>query len=307
MRTKHALLLVVAVTAGFVLSACERLTTDEEAPAPVITGQGFDIDSTQEGTVGQFDSLRLRIESPGRVGKLEIKERSYHVDLASTPERAHFNLFGINRRPLNSRDVTLDFQNYVNHKLEQAGDYTILVEVTDKLAQVSKINILIRLAEPKDVPAPKPAESEPAQIDVPAKSSLEQSESEPVKIAQFEIQRIGPREVEGEQVFGLTWKTVDEIYVTIRVQKRDDGATKLTGLSVSDYENVATVNNLNQLLESAQDQDYVDFNTANNAGADKVLGVVNLGTHYLIKTNQSNTVLSAVGTTVTLKGEYKYQ
>ena len=62
-----------------------------------------------------------------------------------------------------------------------------------------KINILIRLAEPKVVPAPEPAESEPAKMDVPAKSSMEQTESEPVKTAQFEIQRIGPREVEGSK------------------------------------------------------------------------------------------------------------
>ena len=304
MFTKHALLLIVAFTTGFVLSACERLTTNEEAPAPVITGQGFNIDSAQEGTVGEFGSLRLRIESPGRIGKLEIKERSYHADLASTPERAHFNLFGINRRPLNARDVTLDFQNYVNQKLTQAGEYTIQVEVTDKLEQVTKINIQILLIEQKAIPEPE--QTEPTQTEVPAKSSLEQPVSAAVKTGHFEIQRIGPREIEGKKVFGLTWKTVDEIYVTIRIRKKDKGATKLAGLSASDYDNVTSANNLNKLLESVQDQDHIDFNTANNAGANKVLGVINQGTPYIIKTNQSMTVLSSFGTTVTLKGEYKY-
>lgn len=299
---------IVVFITSFLLTACDQLTTETSAPAPTITAQGFHIESAQEGRVGQFGSLRLRIESPGRVDKLQIRERSYHVDLASTPERAHFNLFGIERKPLHSQDVTLDFQNYVNQKLLQAGEYTIQIEVADKLAQVTKTNILIRLSEPEI--APEPTKTDPVQPGVESSSpkpGSEQLESAPVKTGHFEIQRIGPREIEGEKVFGLTWKTVDAVYVTIRVRKNEAGATKLASLSTSDYDSAVTVNNLTQLLESAQDQKYVDFSTANNAGADKVLGVINQGTPYIVKTNQSMTVLSALGTTVTLKGEYKYQ
>lgn len=308
MLTKFTPLSIVVFITSFLLLGCDQLTTDTSAPAPTITAQGFDITSAQEGSVGQFNSIRLRIESPGRVGVLQIKERSYHVDLASTPERDHFKLFGLERKPLHSQDVTLDFQNYVNQKLQKAGDYTILVEVTDKRQQVTKANIQIRLNEPE--PAPEPAKPESSQSDIetiPPTSTQEKAESVPVKVGQFEIQRIGPREIEGEKVFGLTWKTVDAMYVTIRVRKNEQGATKLASLSINDYENVVTVNNLSQLLDSTQDQKYVDFSTANNTGADKVLGVINQGTPYIVKTSVSTTVLSSLGTTVTLKGEYKYQ
>lgn len=301
---KRTSLLMVVFFTSLVLAACDQLTTDKTAPTPSITAQGFHIESVQEGIVGQFGSLRLRIESPGRIDKLQIKERSYQIDLATTPERAHFNLFGIERKPLLSQDVTLDFQNYINQKLEKTGEYTILVEVIDKLGQVSKVNIVVLLQEPTLIP--EPAKSEPAQS--PEQSKVESiEEAASLKTGHFEIQRIGPREVEGGKVFGLTWKTINEIFVTIRVRKKDEGATKLAGLSASDYDNVVTGIHLNQLLESVPDKDYVDFETANNAGVDQVLGVVNLGKAYVIKTSQSITELSSLGTTVTLKGEYKYQ
>ena len=294
---------VVVLAALFALVSCDKFTTDSSTPAPTITAQGFNIATVQEGSVGQFGSLRLRIESPGRIDKLQIKERSYQVDLATTPERAHFKLFGIERKPLYSRDVTLDLQNYINQKLEQAGEYTIVVEVTDKLGQITNTNILIKLDQPEPGPAVE-VEPEPEQTTTePAQSSIE---SAPVQTGHFEILRIGPREIEGSKVFGLTWKTVDEILVTIRVRKKDGGASKLAGLSAKDYDNVITNRHLSQLLESVEDKDYMDFDTANNAGVNIVLGVVNLGKPYLIKTGETSTELSELGTTVTLRGEYKF-
>ena len=293
--------LVVVLAALFALVSCDKFTTDSSAPAPTITAQGFSIESLQEGSVGQFGSLRLRIESPGRIDKLQIKERSYHIDLATTPERAHFKLFGIERKPLYSRDVTLDLQSYVNEKLEQPGEYTIMVEVTDKLGQITNTNILIKLGQPEPERAVEP---EPEQTKTePARSSID---SAPVQTGHFEILRIGPREIEGNKVFGLTWKTVDEILVTIRVRKREGGASKLAGLSTKDYDNVISNRHLNQLLESVEDKDHLDFDTANNAGVNIVLGVVNLGKPYLIKTSETSTELSELGTTVTLRGEYKF-
>ncbi|MEJ2180266.1 MAG: hypothetical protein P8Y28_07470 [Gammaproteobacteria bacterium] len=293
--------LVVVLAALFALVSCDKFTTDSSAPAPTITAQGFSIESVQEGSVGQFGSLRLRIESPGRIDKLQIKERSYHVDLATTPERAHFKLFGIERKPLYSRDVTLDLQSYINQKLEHSGEYTIVVEVTDKLGQITNTNIFIKLDQPESAVEvePKPEQTKPE----PAQSSID---SAPVQTGHFEILRIGPREIEGNKVFGLTWKTVDEILVTIRVRKREGGASKLAGLSTKDYDNVITDRHLNQLLESVEDKDNVDFDTANNTGVNIVLGVVNLGKPYLIKTSETSTELSELGTTVTLRGEYKF-
>ena len=127
-----------------------------------------------------------------------------------------------------------------------------------------------------------------------------------MKTGRFEITRIGPREIEGDETFGLAWKTVDEIQVTIQVRKHESGASKLSQFSSAEYDNVITEDNLGNLLAYAEDQDAIAFDTANNAAAGKVLGVVNSGKSYLLKSHQSTTVLSEVGTTVTISGEYKY-
>ncbi len=110
----------------------------------------------------------------------------------------------------------------------------------------------------------------------------------------------------GNSTFGLAWKTVDEIQVTIRVRKHESGASKLSQFSSAEYDNVITEDNLGNLLAYAEDQEDIVLDTANNAAAGKVLGVVNSGKPYLLKSHQSTTVLSEVGTTVTISGEYKY-
>ena len=106
--------LVVFLLSIFLLS-CTDTSTDN--PPPQITAQGFTIDDIQVGALGSFSTLKIRIECVGRIQKLYIKERSYEVDLATTPEHSHFNLFGIAKKTLLRKDVTLDFQNYINKKL----------------------------------------------------------------------------------------------------------------------------------------------------------------------------------------------
>ena len=128
-----------------------------------------------------------------------------------------------------------------------------------------------------------------------------------VKTGHFEIHRIGAREIEGDETFGLTWKTIDAIHVTIRVQKKELGASKLASFSANEYEGVKTQARLEQTLALAEGQEYVDFNTARNAASGEVLGVVNSDKLYLLKSSESSTTLSDTGTTVTLKGEYKYR
>ena len=308
-------LVIVMIASAIALGACDKFTEKAASP-PTITAQGFQIGTPQEGVMGHFGSLRVRIECPAGIQKLRIKERSYDIDLASTPERAHFQLFSLDRRVLLNKDVTLDFQNYINQKLQQPGEYTFSMEVTDKQDQTEKATVVVRVLERAIASAPEPAESVPL-VPAPSESTSSnqsrtatqpsQSGSAPVKTGQFEIQRIGPHEIEGNETFGLAWKTIDPIHVTIRVRKQHSGASKLTSLTVDDYENVVTQDNLKQVLAFVEDQEHVDFNTANNAASGTVLGVVNLGKSYLIKSNQSTTTLSDTGTTVTLTGEYKYQ
>ena len=275
LNKNHLLVLLLSMF----LSAC----TDgkSEKPAPQITAQGFMIEEVQEGTLGEFGNLKLRIESAGRVKQLYIKERSYEVDLASTPERSHFPLFGIEKKALLRTDVTLDFQNYINQKLNQSGEYVFNIEVVDKKGQSSKATLNIQVLESKDA-------------------------TTPIESGRFQLQRRGKSTVAGSEPFGLIWKTIDEIKVTVSVTKADGGASKLARFNTTDYEQLNSKEALSKKMNAAEDVDKIEFDTANNAAANQVLGISNLGKYYMLKTEQSNTTLSYAGTTVTLNGEYKF-
>ena len=149
------LTIIAAVIAG-----CDKLT-EQDAEPPTITAQGFMINTAQEGEVGQFKSLKVRIESPAGIEKLQITERSYDVDLAITPDRDHFKLFDLDRRVTLARDVTLDFQNYINSKLIQPGEYSIAIDVADKKRQPAKTTIVVRLVEPVVAPASESSSQQP--------------------------------------------------------------------------------------------------------------------------------------------------
>lgn len=262
-----------------VLTACNQFDADKTPPK--ITTQGFVVENIQKGAVGQFGSLRVRIESMARIKKLYIKERSYEVDLAATPEKNHFKLFGLLRRVKLHTDVTLDFQNYINKKLVDVGEYEFNIEVVDKLNQKAKASILIKLEEPKGT-------------------------TTSVETGHFKLQREGKDEVSGSDKFGITWKTIDEIKVTIRISKAEDGANKLVKISVEDYDNLTTREALSKKIQSVADEESIEIDTANNAATRHVFGIENHGKYYLLKTNLSETLLSRMGTTVTLDGEFKY-
>jgi len=299
MKTYPLVYLTILTT--LVLVGCDKFTEKDASP-PTITAQGFKIEIPQEGEVGHFNSLRLRIESPAGIESLQIKERSYDVDLATTPDRDHFQLFALDRRVLLNKDVTLDFKNYINNKLNQPGEYTFVINVTDKKQQPAQANISVRLTSPAAAPQPEPANEKETEQQQP----VSKLESSMLKTGMFEIKRIGPGELDGDETFGLTWKTIDAIHVTIRVKKKESGASKLASFSAHDYERVNTQAGLEQMLAYAEGLEHIDFNTANNAAFGNVLGVINSDKYYLLKSNQSNTVLSDTGTTVTVKGEYKY-
>lgn len=302
MKTFPLLSLIIIMT--IVFGGCDKIS-EQAAVAPTVTAQGFTIDTTQEGEVNGFGSLRVRIEAPAGIEKLQITERSYDVDLATTPERNHFQLFGLDRRVLLNKDVTLDFREYINNKLKQPGEYTFVIRVTDKKSKDPvEANIVIRLMESAAEPGPESSTQPEIQEQQPLSKTTD--ESPHVKTGLFEIRRIGPHEIQGDETFGLTWKTIDAIHVTIRVRKKEPGASKLASLSINDYESVDTQASLEQMLAFADGQEYIDFDTANNSAFGEVLGVINSDKFYLLKSSQSDTSLSDRGTTVTLKGEYKY-
>ena len=261
------------------LTACDQYKSGKSPPQ--ITSQGFIIQDIQKGTVGKFSGLRLRIESPARIKNLIIKERSYEVDLATTPERSHFKLFGLQKKPLFHTDVTLDFQNYINQKLNIEGAYEFSIEVVDKNEQSEKARIDIIL------------EKTPAIFT-------------PVETGSFKLQREGKNELNESENFGVTWKTIDAVKVTIQIEKAAGGASKLVRFSEVDYENMFSKEELEKRIVAANDMAIIVFDTANNAAAYEVVGLANQDEFYLLKINLSDTFLSHVGTTVTLNGEYKF-
>ena len=271
----YFLILLMAV---LLLSCTDH--TAEKTP-PQITAQGFAIDKIQEGSVGAFGHLRLRIESDGRIKELHIRERSYDVDLATTPERQHFGLFGIDKRAVLRKDVTLDFQNYINQKLNQPGQYTFKIKVVDKQGQATQASLIINLVKPKNA-------------------------TTPIESSRFQMQRQGKGAVAGAEPFGITWKTIDNIKVTIQVTKGKNGASKLASLSRLDYEQLSSKEALSEKINAAKGLDSIEFDTANNAAAGQVLGISKKNKYYLLKTEQSHTTLSYAGTIVSINGEYKF-
>lgn len=261
------------------LLACTE-STSKKIP-PRITAQGFNINDIQKGTVSDFGNIKLRIESDGRIQKLYIKERSYEVDLATTPERSHFSLFGLEKRAYLHTDVTLDFKNYINKKINQTGEYVFNIEVVDKDGNPSTATLNIHLSNPKDTSAP-------------------------IETGEFLLQRKGAGNVRNGEIFGITWKTIDKIKVTIRVTKAEGGASKLTRFNLFDYEQIASKQALTKKMYTAKDMNEIVFDTTNNSASGEVLGISIFGKNYLLKTEKSNTTLAHAGTIVTLNGSYKF-
>jgi hypothetical protein len=275
---RHAIRTVLIFTVLLMLLGCN--SSQDKAP-PRITAQGFAIDTTQVGTASKFGHLRVRIECAGRIAQLWIKERSYEVDLASTPERDHFALFGLHKKAKLRTDVTLDFQNYINQKLTQAGDFQFAISVKDASGQTADAILKIHLNKASAAAAP-------------------------IETVRFQMQREGKGTVAGSSPFGITWKTIDKVKVTIRVNKREGGASKLASFSLADYQGLTSKQQLGEWLAAAKDRDHIEFDTTNDAAKDQVMGINSLGRHYLLRVLSSNTRLSHTGTTVTLNGEYKY-
>ena len=88
---------------------------------PNITAQGFAIDTVHSAAAGRFEPIRLRVEAPERIAKLLVSQDGFEVDLATTPDRSLFALFGLDKRPMNAFDVTLDFAPYVNDRFAEPG------------------------------------------------------------------------------------------------------------------------------------------------------------------------------------------
>jgi hypothetical protein len=291
MKLHKAYLILVLST--ILLQSCSDFGADK--PPPLITAQGFEIEATQEGVVSEFTNLRLRIESEGHIQQLHVKERSFEVDLATTPEREHFPLFGIENSALQHTDITLDFQNYINQKLTVEGEYQFSISVEDKKGQTANTVLKVRLKSPGNLMPP--VEVSKAPVDIP---------KTPIETDEFMMQREGRGNIYSSKPFGITWKTIDEINVTIRVSKAEGGASKLASFTSADYDRLDVREELSEWINVATDLKQIEFDSSKNAAHDQVLGISNLGNYYLLRILKSNSSLSDSGTKVTLNGEYKF-
>ena len=268
---------------GILLLAC----TEKAAPPkpPVITAQGFDISEKQRGILNNFGDLKLRIEAPGRIKRLYIKERSYEVDLAKTPEAAHFPLFGLPHRTENQTDITLNFKPYINEKLTTEGNYEIRIEVTDKKGGFTTAMLKVEVLP----------DTKQAAVQL-----------KPVKTVDFQMQRIGSDRVTGANTFGINWITTDEIHVGIEIMKDANRAGQLHHLSREDYTAIKTKADLARLVANLQQLKVINLSTANNAAAGYSFAVNDGEQRYALLILSSATSLSKAGTTITLTGEYKF-
>ncbi len=256
--------------------------------APEITAQGFDMNELQAGRLGKFGRLRVRFEAAERIAELVIKERSYEVDLATTLETDNFQLFGAQARVRDHKDITLDFENYINKKLENEGQYYFSLTVKDKEGRSASTILSVMVDREK--------------------TSLEIMEERLDRIDRgvFSFRRVGSGPVIGAADFGITWKTVEAANVTIRITHSEGGASKLLRLVEPAFD---SVDSKSQLTVSAADAGFaenVEIATTSNGAAGETFAVVIHDRLYLLKIKESKTLLSELGTTVILNGEFKH-
>ena len=261
----------------------------DESRMPEITAQGFSADQPQKGMVGEYPRLRVRIEATDRIKELTIKERSYEVDLSSTRDKYNLHLFGLVQNPMSYPDVTLNLQNYINEKLGKEGEYEFRILVTDKSDNTVEKIISVHIYE--TMPA------------------MESGIGEDVGLLQtglFTLQRTGTESVKGASLFGINWKNIDNATVAIRIKKSEKSNTRLRMLDKSDFERMQTIDQLVQRVAGLEETEAVVLTTARNKAVGEVFSISHDGMHYILKVMESSAYPSSRGTTVTVKGYYKY-
>ena len=255
---------------------------------PEITAQGFDMSEPQVGWLSKFGRLRVRFEAAERIAELVIKERSYEVNLASTLESDNLHLFGAQTRLRNHKDITLDFENYINKKLESEGRYYFSLTVKDKEGRSASATLSVIVDREK--------------------TSLEIMEERLDRIDRgvFSFRRVGPGPVIGAADFGITWKTIEDAKVTIRITKSEGGASKLLRVPEPTFDSVDSKIQLANGAADAGSADNIEIATTRNGAAGETFVVVIHDRPYLLKIKESRTLLSELGTTVILNGEFKH-
>jgi hypothetical protein len=200
-------------------------------------------------------------------------------------------LFGLEKRVRRYKDVTLDFRNYINEKIGAPGKYQFVIQVNDDKGGTATADLAITVAAE--------AAKKKQQTDVNVA---------PMKTGRFRFERAGPGHVQGAADFGISWKTVDEIKVVIRISVLKKGYSMTDGLVAAQYENISDASALD-FRRVADKQPgfatYIEVPTARNAAAGRVMAIDTPDRYCMMKMNRSETSLSEIGTTVVLQGEFK--
>jgi cbb3-type cytochrome oxidase subunit 3 len=276
-RIRSLLLILVVGTFGgaLVASASEN---------PSITAQGFAMNTTLSAAAGEFERAGVRIEAPERIAKLLISQDGFETELAMTPNRDLFALFGLDDRPLNAFDITLDCAPYMNSRFREPGSYRIYIVVIYRKGGRSEASLSAAVIGEDD------DEAERAE-DVIRSPGLDESAAV--------FRREGSGGVDSDGVPGLEWITIEPINVTIRLRAVAPNAT-LHQLSASSWSAVTTQEHLTSALAQTPSLDYVDLRTARGQAANTIIALVDDGGNTLIHLTGSTTSVSSAGTTVTL-------
>lgn len=279
---------VLPVLLVLLLAAC--VDRGPDPPAPVITAQGFDIGVPRGALPGRVGDVRIRFEVPGKIESIRITQGAFHTDLATTLDKDEFRLFGVAHRPYSMSDVTINLRNFVNERLTIAGVYHIDIGVIDRHGQTTEARVLI------DIQAMAISMATPS----------EDTTDQPVQSGRFVLQRVGTGDVSGADPFGFTWKTVDPVHVTIRLEVEPGSDTRIAKADDVDFDGVLSVAELTETVDGRAADDAIEFDTANAAATGQVIAVRNEDKRYLLQASASQTYLTDAGTTVVVTGRYKH-
>jgi len=257
---------------------------DISSRQPRITAQGFAIETAHRAESGRFSAVRVRIEAPSRIANLLISDEDAEIDLASTTDRALFALFGLDKRPMNAFDVTLDLAPYINARLTSAATYRIGITIVDRAGQAAQSAVTVTVIGDDDTA------DETSGI-----AALRQDLKESV----LTLRRQGAGPVEPVTLAPLSWVTQEGVNVTLRLRAAERGA-ELRQLSASSWESVFTRMSLERSVAATPAVPYVDVAAARNGAAGTVLTISTDGGNSLVYISGSSTSLSSLGTTVTL-------
>lgn len=274
----------VGLFTALAMTVCGAALAASYVEEPRITAQGFSIDTPLRAEAGRFSSVRVRIEAPSRIAKLLLSEGDVETDLANTPDRTLFALFGLDKRPMNAFDITLEFAPYMNTRLTAAATYRIGITVVDRAGNVAQGALTVTVIGDDAAPL------EDRKV-VPQSQRLQES------LLTLKRQGAGPVEPAGASP--LTWVTREAVNVTLRL-RAGDAREELRQLDTSSWETLFTREGLAKRLSGTPPVPYVDVPAARNGAAGTVIALSDGDGDTLIHIRSSSTSVSAPGTTVTL-------